>query len=132
MEKIASIAELDAAIAVLQAQREREEQLLRQEFFSVTESLKPINILKSTFRAGTSSPGFYDGILGAVAGIAVGSLSRNILVGSSTSFFRKLLGSAVQLGISGVIGRNTSRIKAYGKSVVQRIFKRNRASSVTA
>jgi hypothetical protein len=129
MEKIASIGELEAAIALLIAEQEVKGQLLREEFFNVAESLEPINLLKDTFREGKSSLNLFDAILGTIAGVAAGSLSRNVFVGSSANLVRKFLGSAIQSGVTGMIRRNTRAIKTFGKFIAQRIFKRNGSNS---
>jgi len=129
MEKITSIGELEAAIDVLKAEQQLRGLLLREEFFIVSESLKPINILKSTFREGTSSVNLVDGILGTIVGVATGSLSKRVFVGASASIFRKLLGSALQFSVTSIVGRNPKVIKTIGKFIAQRIFNRNRSNS---
>ncbi|MBE0662426.1 MAG: hypothetical protein IH597_08155 [Bacteroidales bacterium] len=129
METITSIGELDATIAILKAEQEYKEHLLWDEFFGVVEGLKPINLLKDTFREGASSLKF-DGVLGAIAGVAVGSLSRSVFVGASSNLFRKLLGTALQFGVTNIVGRNTNRIRTFGNFIAQRIFKRKKANQV--
>jgi hypothetical protein len=129
MEKITSIGELEAAIDVLKAEQQLRGLLLREEFFIVSESLKPINILKSTFREGTSSVNLVDGILGTIVGVATGSLSKRVFVGASASIFRKLLGSALQFSVTSIVGRNPKVIKTIGRFIAQRIFNRNRSNS---
>lgn len=129
MEKIASIGELEAAIAVLIAEQEVKGKLLREEFFNVAESLEPINLLKDTFREGTSSLNLFDGILGTIAGVAAGSLSRKVFVGSSANVIRNLLGSAFQFSVTNIVRRNTKAIKTFGRLIIQRIFKRKKENS---
>lgn len=129
MEKITSIGELEVAIESLKTEKEIKGQLLREEFFSVSESLKPINLLKSTFKEGTSSINLVDGIIGTVVGVAAGSLSRKIFVGASASLFKRFMGSALQFSITSIVGRNTHAIKTFGKYIAQRIFHRNRSNS---
>lgn len=129
MEKITSISELEVAIESLMTEKEIKGQLLREEFFSVSESLKPINLLKSTFREGTSSLNLVDGIIGTVVGVAAGSLSRKVFVGSSANVIRNLLGSAFQFSVTNIVRRNTKAIKTFGRLIIQRIFKREKENS---
>lgn len=129
MEKITSIGELEAAIEVLRAEKELKGQLLREEYYSASESLKPINILKDTFREGTSSLNLFDGILGIIVGVAAGNLSKNIIVGTSANVFKKLMGSAFQFSVTNIVRRNTKAIKTFGKFIAQRVFQRKRSNS---
>jgi hypothetical protein len=129
MEKITSIGELEAAIEVLKAEQEIKGQLLRDEFFSVSERLKPINLIKSTFREGISSQNLFNGILGTVVGVAAGSLSRKIFVGASANILRRFMGTVLQFSITSIVGRNTKAIKNFGKYITQRFFNRNRSNS---
>jgi hypothetical protein len=129
MGKITSIGGLEAKIEALKVEQELKGQLLREEFLIVSESLKPINLLKSTFREGTSSLNLVDGIIGTVVGVAAGSLSRKIFVGASANVFRRLMGTAIQFSITSIVGRNTNAIKSAGKFITQRIFHRNRSNS---
>jgi hypothetical protein len=129
MGKITSISELDAAIESLKIEQEIKGQLLREEFFSVSESLKPINLLKSTFREGASSLNLFDSILGTVVGVAAGSLTRKVFVGASAGVIRKVMGSAFQLGVTNIVRRNTKAIKTFGRYITQRIFNRKEENS---
>jgi hypothetical protein len=129
MGKITSISELETAITILKADRELKGQIFRQEFCFVSESLQPINVLKSAFRDGTSSLNLYDGILGAIAGVAVGALTRKVLVGSSANLFRKLLGSVVQFAATRIVSRNTKSIKLVGSYILQRLIQKKGLSS---
>jgi hypothetical protein len=129
MEKITSIGDLEAAIAVLSNEQEHKGQLLREEFYIVSDRLKPLNILKDTFREGTSSLNLLDCILGTVAGVAAGNLSKNIIVGTSANVFKKLMGSAFQFSVTNIVRRNTKAIKTFGKFIAQRVFQRKRSNS---
>jgi len=129
MGKITSISELEAAIESLKIEQEIKGQLLREEFFIVSESLKPINLLKNTFREGTSSLNLVDGILGTIVGVAAGSLSRKVFVGASANVIRRFMGTALQFSITSIVGRNTEAIKTFGRYISQRFFHRNRSNS---
>jgi len=129
MDKIASIGELEAAIVVLKAEQELKVQLLRNEFFTIVEGLKPINLIKDTFREGASSLNLFDSILGTVVGVAAGSLTRNVFVGASAGVIRKVMGSAFQLGVTNIVRRNTKAIKTFGRYITQRIFNRKEENS---
>lgn len=129
MDKITSIGELEAAIEELKVEQELKAQLLREEFLIVAEGFEPINLLKDTLSKGASSLNLFDSILGTVLGVAAGSLSRNVFVGSSANVFRKLLGSTFQLSVTNIVRRNTKAIKTFGRFIAQRVFQNTKSNS---
>lgn len=75
---------LNEAISLLENKQAHELKLLKEQFQVAYESLKPINIIKSTFREVTSSPEIKNNIVNNAIGLTTGYLSRKVLVGQHT------------------------------------------------
>jgi len=125
MENITSVIELKNAIQRLKVEQAIDEQLLKEQFYITFESLKPINLLRSTIYEITTSPHLTDGILGTATGLITGYLSRKIVtIGASGNLFRKLLGTVLQLGVTNVVSQNPDAIKSIGQYIYQHILRR--------
>jgi len=83
MQKIASIAGLKNAIQLLEVEQADKGQLLKEQLFLTYESLKPVNLLRSTVNDIASSTYLIDNILGAAIGLVSGFLSKKIFIGAS-------------------------------------------------
>jgi len=128
MENITSAIELKNAIQRLKVEQAIDEQLLRDQFYITFESLKPINLLRSTVYDITTSPHLTDGILGTATGLLTGYLSRKIvLIGASGNIIRKLLASVMQLGVTTVVSQNPDTIKSIGQYIFQHILRKKRS-----
>src|SRR5450759_3449830 len=121
MENITSTAALKNAIQLLEVEQALNGQLLKEQFYFIYESFKPVNLLKSTLKDITSSPFLIDNILGTAMGLATGSLSKKIFIGASGNMFRKLIGSILQVGITNVVARHPDTIKSFGQFIFQHI-----------
>jgi hypothetical protein len=130
MQNISSGAELKNAIQLLQVEQSINGQLLKEQFYLTYESLKPINLLKRTLSDVASSPYLIENILGTVAGMASGYLSKKIVVGASHNILRKLFGSVLQFGITNIVSHNPDAVKLFVEFIFQRIFgKKERVTS---
>src|SRR5512133_2127200 len=124
MENITSIASLKNAIQLLEAEQTVKEVLLKEQFHLTYESLKPVNIIKDTFKEVSSSPFLINNIIGAATGLASGYLSKKIVVAGSGNVFRKLLGSILQFGITNVVSRHPDGVRTIGQSILQLLFRK--------
>lgn len=124
MENINTSADLKNAIKILELEQAASGQLLREQFYITYESLKPVNLLKSTLSDVASSPFLIDNIINTALGLATGYLSKKIVVGTSANLFRKLLGSFLQLGVTNTVSQHPENIKSLGKFIVQQLFRK--------
>ncbi len=122
MENIRSAADLKLAIEAKQLEHAGQGKLLEGELVAAFESLKPLNILKSTLQEATSSPYLIENVMGAVTALVSGYISRKIAVGTSHSLFRKIVGTLLQFGVTNLLAQNPEKLKSFGKVLVQKIF----------
>lgn len=122
MENITSAAELKIAIQILEVEQEMKAQLLKEQFILAHDSIKPINLIKSTVNDIVSSPYLIDNILGGAIGLATGYLSKKIVVGASGNLIRKFLGVVLQFGVTNVVSQHPGGIKSFGQYIFQHIL----------
>ncbi|MEI6754848.1 MAG: hypothetical protein WCK78_17000 [Paludibacter sp.] len=125
MENISCAAELKLAISEKQFELNVQGQLLKEEFFIVYESLKPISLIKNTLAEITSSPYLIENMLGGVMGLVSGYVSKKIAVGTSHNLFRKIMGSLVQFGVTNLVAQHSDVLKNYGQLIIAKIFHKN-------
>lgn len=121
--KINNLADLHTAIQKLEQQKESEKDLLIQQFHITTESLKPINILKNSLNKVIHSPSTVENIINTTVSLGVGLLSKKLLIGKSSSLVKKILGTAMEFGVAGLISKQSSSIKLGGLNLLSKIFK---------
>lgn len=124
MEKITTVAELKSAIQELENKQAQEWPLLKEQFRTTSESLKPLNLIKSAFKDVTASSGIKDTLLGATVGLTAGYLSKTLIVGASQNPFKKLLGDLLQLGVSTIVSKNPEAIKSLAEGLLNFVGKK--------
>lgn len=129
MQNITSRDELKNAIQLLEAEQAAKGQLLKDQVFTIYESLKPLNLIKNTLKDLSSSPYLIENIAGSVVGIATGYLSRRIVVGASANIFRKVFGTILQFGITNLVAKKSDAIKSVGQYILQQVFRRGQKDS---
>jgi len=122
MENITCAAELKLAISEKQFEQEVQGELLKEEFLNAVNSLKPVNIIKSTLSEITSSPYLIENMLGAVVGLVGGFVSKKIVLGTSHNIFRKLMGTALQFGVTNLVAQHPEALKHLGQLMIEKIF----------
>lgn len=130
MQKIESVAELKNAIQVLEVEQSEKGQLLKEQFFIIYKSLRPVNFLMSTVKDIASSPYLIDNILGAAMGLVSGFLTRKIFIGASGNKLKKLIGHVLQFGVINFVAMHPGAIKTIGWSIIQRFTRKKRMNTI--
>lgn len=126
--KISNSTDLQAAIKKLEQQKESQKEMLVAQFDSVIESLKPINILKSSLSKVVQSPATVENIIKTSLSLGLGLLSKKLLVGKSTGIAKKMFGSAMEFGVAGLLSQQANSIKLVGLNLLSKIFKSKKTS----
>ena len=101
--------------------------LLKEQVHITFESLKPINFLKDTIIDFTSQSDLKENIFDGIAGVTTGFLSKKLIVGITNSPVKKLVGTLLQIGITGLVTKNSSKIIAIGEVFLKHLFNRETA-----
>jgi len=68
--------------------------------------------------------------LKATLGLGAGILSKKIFLGKSPGIFRKVVGSAVQMGLAGLVSKKTDVIKHNSGELIKKLFGSRKMSTV--
>jgi hypothetical protein len=126
MENIRSVEDLKSAIQVLEVEQSEKELIFKEQFHLVYESLRPINMIRSTLNDlfSMSSSAIGENLSVTAFGEAGGFLLKKLFVGKSGNVFRKLLGTLLQLGVTSFASRKSDVIISTVQSLFQRFFQR--------
>ncbi len=56
-------------------------------------------------------------------GLGVGLLSKKLFIGKSAGLLKTVLGSAVEIGIAGLVAKNSGTIRSAGSRLFKNIFR---------
>jgi len=129
MNNINTTEDLKKAIQSLKVEQAFSEALLKEQLYITYESLKPFNLLKSILKDAASSSPLIDNIISTLSGIASGYLTKKISAGESGNWFKKLIGSALQHGVSNLIAQHPDAIKSAFSFLLQQIFHKREVNS---
>lgn len=122
MDKITNTTELNQAILLLEAKQTLEGCILKEQFKITYESLKPINLIKSTISELAASPDFKNDLLNTTLSLAVGYLSKKLAIGSTNNPFKQILGTILQMGVTNVVSKNADGIKSTVLNLIHTLF----------
>ncbi len=91
-------------IVFLRSKQAQELQLLKDQFQVTYESIKPLNLIKSTFHEVTSSPDIRKDLLKGAINLATGYLSNKVFHNSSNSPVKNMLGKALKFVMRKFVG----------------------------
>ena len=113
---------LDEEIERLQNKKAQDLLALKEQFKTAYDSIRPINLIKSTFKEVISSPDIKSNILNNAVGFATGYLSKVIMVGGSHNPIKRTLGTLLQFAITNVVSKNSDKIVESGENILHKIF----------
>ena len=121
MQKINLDTGLRGAILQLEGRQADEGEMLKEEFQLVIQSIKPINLIRNSFREAAESKDLRDDIISTSVGLAAGYLSKKLFESVSHRPLKRLLGTALQFGITNVVAKNPEAVKSVGKWLINMI-----------
>ncbi len=130
MEQIKTQHDLRAAIIRLEQQQAEEGKELKEQFRIAYNSVTPANIILNTLKDLGDSNFVKEGFLNTTVSLGTGYLSKMVFQGISNSRIKKLLGSALMIGITNVVAKNPDAIKAIASKIFN-LFRRKSADEET-
>lgn len=110
---------LKLAIIELERRQDEDAKLLKQDFLRAYESMKPINIIKNTFKEAAASKELKDNLINTAIGLAAG-FAYNLVVEKMTNTpMKKMLSTALMAGIAAVVDKNSDTLKSLGKEFMK-------------
>jgi hypothetical protein len=114
MTKLNSATDIKQMILQLENQQIIDLQQLREQLHDVYENIKPINLVRNTFKEVVASEELTDNIVNTSVGLAAGYVSKTLFEKASHSPFRKLMGTALLFGVTNLVAKNPHTVKSIG------------------
>ncbi|MDL2141966.1 hypothetical protein QQY79_05500 [Flavobacterium tructae] len=108
METIYTLDSLDRKIQLLEHQQNVEWCAIKDEIDDIKEHLKPLNLIRSTVEEINETVGFKSDLAQSAISIGIGYLAKRFVVGKSTSTFKNIFGSLLQLFVTNVVSKPRS------------------------
>ena len=121
MGKISSVSELKNAIEYLKGEQLIKGRIVREHFYLVYDSFKPVNLLAGSLNDIARSPLLVENIIGIGMGLVTGTMTKSIFIGDSGSKIKKIVGTILQYGITNFVANNTGFLKAVGESLIKNL-----------
>ena len=112
MQTINSDTSLKEAILFLENKRIIEGELLKEQFHCTFESIKPINLIKSTFKEVSESEEIKDDFVNTTIGLTAGYLSKKIFESVTNNPVKKIIGTALMFSVKNLVAKNPEIVKS--------------------
>jgi hypothetical protein len=129
MEKINSETSLQDAILQLESKWSDEGKMVKEQFYLAFDSIKPINLIKSTFREAVASRDLKTDIINTSVGLTAGYLSKIVFASVMKTPLTKLFGTALMFGITKVVARNPQTVKSLGEKFLKMIRGKSKSNA---
>lgn len=126
MQKVTSTSELKNAILHLEYKQKEQWNDLKDNIEVAFESLKPINLIRSTYKEFLSTPNMAENLISSTIGMSTGFLTKKLIVRRSGNVLRNFAGGVAQMLITSFITRHSGPIKKIGSSLIQKYLVRKR------
>lgn len=113
---------LEQSIQAKELELEAEAKLLKVHFLESYESLKPINLLKTTFKQVVSNPNLKENIADGIMGMATGFVAKKIIIGSTHNPLSNILGKIIEVVVAKKVVNNAGEIKAIGNVLLKKLL----------
>ncbi len=123
MERYTSSNAIREAIVELERQQAVESRQISVQLVHAFESIKPINLIKSTIKDVTESKDLTENIVQTSIGLVAGYVTQSLFQKPSHGPLRKLFGTVLSYGITNFLATHPKLIAAIG-SKVMRLFKK--------
>lgn len=121
MSKQNSVDSLKESIRLLEIRQAEDGRLLKEQFRITYESLKPVNLIKSSIQELADSVEVKNNLFDSLLGVISGYLSRTIVT-SKSNIFMKIIRVFAHFGLTNVIINNSEAIRIYLADLISGFF----------
>jgi len=108
---------LQQKIMLVEMQREKDFEILHEQFKTSFANLSPLNIIKNTLKDVVNSKEIKNDVADAGIGFTTGYLAKKILFGSTINPIKIVAGSLLQTLVSNISIKNADTIKAVASKI---------------
>lgn len=109
MKKISHAETLQEAIRLLKLQQAGQLDQLKEQYYYTYDSFKPTNLIKKAYNTMSSSTELRGNIISNLIGLGTGYITKNILIGSTHSPVKRILGTILQFVVTNVVAKKTEK-----------------------
>lgn len=120
MAKQSAVDSLKESIRLLEIRQTEERKALEDQLRLSYESLKPINLIKSSLKEFTNSVELKNGLFETIVSIMSGYLTQKLVLNSKSSTFMKIIGAVLQFGVTSVVAKNADTIRDFVNDLIDR------------
>ncbi len=110
------------SIQQLEIQQAREGEELKAQFKATYESLKLVNLVKSSLKEVTESVEIKNTLFESIISVVSGYLSRKLMVNKNSNPFLKIVGLVMQFGITNLVAKNAEVIRMYVTELIDKFL----------
>lgn len=129
MQKLNDAELLEQLILIKQEECDKQGKELKEHFRNAYESLKPINMLKNTFKQAVSSPDVKTQIADTAIGLTTGFLAKKLFAGNSGNPLVKLVGSLIGSFVASKAEKNGEEIRSMGSFIINKITNKDHSNN---
>ncbi len=104
---------LRESIRQLEIQQAKEGEELKAQFKATYESLKLVNLVKSSLKEVTESVEIKNSLFESIISVVSGYVSRKLMVSKKSNPFAKIVALVVQMGVTKLVANNAEVIREY-------------------
>ena len=119
MGRYASSNAVRDAIVALERQQALESRQISMQFVSAFDSIKPINLIRNTFKDVVESKDLTENIVQTSIGLVAGYVTQSLFQKPSHGPLRKLFGTIVSYGITHFLATNPAMVAAIGSKMLR-------------
>ena len=101
--KIKNSAALVSVIAALEEKRDRERKGIEDSFHSITESLRPLQLIKRAYNKVQLPSALSDNVVKVMSAVGIAFVSKKLLMGKSNGLIKKMAGLLIELGVADLL-----------------------------
>ena len=113
---------LKASIRRVEIRQAEEGKMLKEQFRITLESLKPVNLIKSSFRELANSVDIRNSLFETLISIVSGYVGQKFIVNSKSNVFKKIMGVLMQFGITSIVSKKSEEVGNFFSNLVERFI----------
>lgn len=114
---------LDEAILVAEKKRAMAMMLLKAQWHTTYEAIRPVNLIKNGINEIVTSSDIQGNVLSSALGIGMGVAAKKLWVGSSESPVKRMVGTLLQFAVAHIVKKQSGNIQSAGKNILEHFGK---------
>jgi hypothetical protein len=122
MEKQSPRDTLKESIRLLEIRQAEEGAILKEQFKVTFESLKLVNLVRSSLKELSGSGEIKNSLLETIVSIFTGYFTKKIMIKSGSNPLLKILGAMLQFGVTTLVARNAEKLRTLVAGLIDRFL----------